>query len=219
MTKLNKTQTEHAAKAAALKNPAAQLSAAQLEMLSYDERKALALKLAQDASIVQPPSAYPAAYIPAYEATVLNLWHNTQQQLKAARHNWNRASKGMPAAEARQKIQALLEGMHIRGARIMESRMEVERAGRLNASLYYSFERSWSAEGTCNPDEPGQKAGPYTLELKISTSGSSWTPAQMAVLNAIHAELLAAANELECAFANWDVIWTYGMPAAEEAVS
>lgn len=71
-------------------------------------------------------------------------------------------------------------------------------------------------DGIRNPDDDSQRAGEYAFKVEYSVSGTTYTPAEMAVVMKINQELMDAGNELTMLMAQEKVIWTWGIPEAVE---
>jgi hypothetical protein len=216
MAKLNKSQTDRFAKDCAERCADVQaISTSQLAAMDYSGKRALAMSLAQTAVEITDlsGSAYPGAFLHAYAEAVEAVWQDKLRRLRIAREQWARVSGGMRGSDACRKLVELLEAMHIRGARISENSVEIERGNRLGGRLYFRFERNWDVDSPVeNPDDASQKAGHYAFTVQISTTGSTWSLADMAVLNKINAELTDIGNELVSTVNGWRVVWTYGIP-------
>jgi hypothetical protein len=144
--------------------------------------------------------------IEAFKTQALDMWYREEQHLK-------NASQGITTDQAKTKITDFLKSLNIRGAQISEygDRIEVER-GRCSAALYFRMERL--EERITNPDNAGQSAGSYAIRVEYSTSGTTYSPAEMAVVVKIQGELLDAGNELTVLMSRERIVWTWGMDEA-----
>jgi hypothetical protein len=220
MAKLTKTDTK--ALAVDLANRNARVSGvtvAELESMNYDQRMAAANAIADEGLAKWGEGLsekYLSEFRPAYYDAIQSNWQGKMRNRTNARNSWKRATTGMSVAEAEALVKATLADMRIRGAEISNGCVTVGRTGRNDdARLYYSFERDFGLnDRRINPDDDTQSAGTYRFEVKISTTGSSFSPAEMSILHKIHGELIDAANELTVRMARENIIWTYGIPEA-----
>lgn len=209
---MTKTQTEQLAKNEADKNAeVAAMTVAEIEGLDWDARRIAARGYANKASL-QANLLHPRVetFIATYEDRVLAVWGGKVKRLENARRAFKNACAGLTVEQATDKIKAILTSMNIRGARIDSSSMEVMRGDRDGATLYYRFNRT--DEAVVNPDDAGHRAYRYGLTLEISTCGTSYSTARMALVHKIHGELLEAANEIEATMSRERVVSVYGAP-------
>lgn len=219
--KLNKTQTIVKARELARTNQAAQAQTlTDIAAMDAATRRQLADSLAFIALTEVDPKYLQDANR-EFINTVVALWADKERQHEKAVASFERACQGISVEEAEDKLQALLGQMQIRGARVSRHSMEVSRTGRNSSgpTLYWSWDSNFI--GLSNPDDPQHRVYAYSLDLKISTGGTSYSLPEMALVNKIQAELLDAANEVAVFFANERVIRTWGgpeQPAAAEAL-
>lgn len=215
-SKLNKSEAEAYAKNVVRNNSEVNaLTVERLEGMEWQERRDLAKNLADAASA--PDTKYHEAFREAYASAVLNTWAPKVKGLENARKHFKAACTGLPLEKAHAKVKALVESMNIRGARIGDYGVEVLRGGEWNGpSLGWTFER---LDGTTdNPDDTLQRVNHYRLELRISTGGSSYSIAKLALLHKVHGELLDAANELTVAMGNERIVSTWGFELPSDVV-
>lgn len=213
--KMNKSQAIEAAKNLARTSTANGMTVDEINNLGdYSERRTAAARLYLPVMLdMDVHENYRAAAQEAFVDAVLNIWGSKVKQLENARRAWKSAISGITVQQAHEKVQALVASMNIRGAEIDANGVRICRLDRYSdAQLYWTFDRDFGADGLRNPDDEKQRAGVYTLSLKISCSGTSYTPAKMAVINKIHTELVDVANEIEVVMANEHIIWTWGIP-------
>jgi len=195
----------------------------ELAKLDYAARRAYAKMLMADTAVARIDVSHAHYLADAEQAFVedaLSVWGRKEQELRDRRKAWKSALNGITTDQAKAKVTALLTSMNIRGARISEygDRLEIVR-GRCNGTLYFRMDRG-DYTGVTNPDDDKQRAGSYDFRVEYSTSGTTYTPAEMAVMHKINGELMDAGNELTVTMAQERVIWTWGIPeATTEAVS
>jgi len=216
---MTKTQTEQMAKDAASRNEIVNARTVEdLEQLSWQDRRDLAVNYAKDALANSLSTINPKWYgefRETYADRVLSTWSNKLKERENARRRFRTYAGSMTAEQASEKIVALLESFNFRGARINGSCLEILRGDRDGGSLYWTLNCDYDAK-VVNPDDPAQQVYTYSLELKISTSGTQYSPARMALVHKVHAELLEAAAEVEATFAGQRIVTTYGIPEAVE---
>ncbi len=214
MAKIMKAEgIELAKKAARNSKRVADVSLEFLNGLDYASRKTLAGQIANDEfantlDFYKPDYGFAAR--DAFIDQALSVWNGIERQRSNAIASFKRACDGMTSEAATALIVKTLEGMNIRGANITNYSITVCRGGERYSgpSLSYNFNR----EGDCatNPEDAGHRAYSYKLNLSISAGGSSYTIAQMAMINKIQAELIDAAHELEVLFERVNVVSIYG---------
>jgi hypothetical protein len=216
--KLNKSEAVEAAKNMARNNQEANAyTVAQLEAMSWDERRKQAAILTLTSMVttrVDTHRTYRPAVHEAFENGILAIWSAKLKSLENGRRNFKRACSGLTTEQARQKIVDLVTSMNIRGARVHESGFDVNRVpgGHWGGpGINWSLDLDYDA-AIVNPDDDRQRVYRYKLALKFSTSGSTYSPAQMGLLHKIHAELIDAANEILVVMADVNIISKFGFP-------
>lgn len=222
--KMNKTETIEFARKLASKNEAVnKMTGHEVEKLEWQERQIIAHNLLLQEEHWDRNSRYASDFGVAYENTITNVMGNKVRELKNARDAWKRATTGISSDEAARRARALIESMNIRGVRIdgetsLHS-VSINRSepGRWNedARAYFRLERVYDGSQTVvNPDDEKQYAGVYNMRIEMSTAGTSYSTAKMAVIIKAQQELLDAMTELEVVLANERIVWTRGIPEA-----
>jgi len=217
MAKMNKAETERAARDHAVANPAIKaLTAAQLQELDYTARKDLATVQASGAYRhldIYVTSRYPDAFEPAYVDSAMSVFSQTIKTAEVAVRNWKLACQGIEPQQAEAKIVELVTSMNIRGASIGNGQVAVHRGGDswsgYGATLYWRIARDWDSKHV-NPNNPAQAVHEYSIHCEVSTSGSTYDLATMAVIHKVHGELLDAANEIMAVANKWKVVSKWG---------
>lgn len=224
MAKMNKTEAIEAARGMARRCDAVNaVTLNELSKLDYAQRRAYASMLMNSTAVqrIDTNDRYLPDAMQAFENEALTIWSRKEKELENKRKAWKRATTGLTAEQAKAKIVAFLTSLNIRGARVSEygDRLEIVR-GRCNSTLYFRMDPE-DYEGTTNPDDEQQRAGEYAFKVDYSVSGTTYTPAEMAVVTKINQELLDAGNELTMLMSQERVIWTWGIPevAAEQPVT
>src|SRR5262245_35835386 len=214
MAKLTKSQVQDAAVKAARANRHAKYTEAQVLALGdYTARRAAADTIAKMQAEGLDDAYLKFGYALTFSSELQNTWFRTLKAADNARASFRRAAQGLTVEEAVEKVKATITSMNIRGAEVDDHSVTVNRTERRSneGTLYFSYERD-DYDGHANPDDPTQRVYTYSLKLRISTSGSSWTPSQMAVIHKVQGELLDAANELTAVMENLRVISRWGFP-------
>jgi len=225
MAKVMKNEGVNLAKQAARSNK--RVNAVSLETLKdsdfgWSARRDLARAIAHEdfaGTLDFYKADYEEAAIEAFVEEATSTWFAIVKRHDNAVKAFARACDGITTAQASAKIVELLTSMNIRGARIDHGSLQVNRMDpgySSGPSLYWDFSREDGV--TTNPDDEKHCAYRYALTLKISTSGTSYSLSQMAVLNKIHAELLDAANEIAVVFERINVVHVWG-GKAEAAIA
>jgi hypothetical protein len=187
----------------------------------YDEKRTLANSYATNAEqtyFVGADTKFTDCFAPAYAEAVLNAWHATLKTRERARHAWNVASKSMTAAQATEKIKALVASCNVRGVKAPYGdglTVEVERGWAVSATLYVRMERDYDRVVT-NPDNSDQKAFHYTLKTEVSWSGTSRSIAEATASVKLYQELIELAAEIEATIGRERIVSLRGV---EETVA
>jgi hypothetical protein len=214
---MTKAQTTELAKKHAAHNTEAKaMTVAQIEATEWTARRDIARDYAQHslATTLGVTTRYAADYRVAYEDAILTMWAGTLKAIENARRAFKVACDGMSPSQASAKAADILRSFNFRGARPVEhGYIEIVRGNRISACLYFDFSRQ---DGdVSNPDNISQRAFRYGLNVRVSTSGTTYGLADLAVANGIHADLLAAGAELTSAFEGERVVSTWGMESDE----
>ena len=216
---MTKTQTEQFAKKNASYNKDVNaMTVAEIERLTWQERHTLARDYAKNAVNRDGVDVkWNNAFMDAYHEHVMFVWSSKLKQLENARRSFKDACSGLTVKQANDKIRALATSFNFRGARVEEHSMEILRGDRDGGCLYWEFTREDGA--TVNPDDAAQRAYSYTLAVKISTSGMTYSPARMALVHKIHGELLEVVAEIEATMGRERVMSTWGVPELIEVTA
>lgn len=207
---MTKNQTETLAlKAADANTDVKAMTVAELERIDYTAKRNAAQDYARNAA-TNIDGKWADAFRAAYADRVMQIWGSKVKQLDNARRAFKTALTGLTMDQATEKIKALAMSFNFRGARVDGHGLEINRGDRDGAHLYWRFERTDGE--VVNPDDPTQRVNFYTLTLNISTCGTNYSPARMALVHKIHGELLEAANEIEATFARERIVSIWGIP-------
>lgn len=210
---MTKTETERTARNAADLNATAnEFTVEQLEAMDWTTRQAKAAELF--ALVGGDHGRYAGAYNETYRDRILSNWAGKCKQREAARRNFRHVAASMTLKQATEKVAALANGVNFRGARVDGQGMEILRGDRDGGRVYWTWKRTDRV--VTNPEDDRQRVYFYELEVQISTSGTSYSPARMALVHKIHGELLEVAAELEATFDRIEVITTCGIPEIAE---
>jgi len=190
-----------------------------LDAMNYDARRTEAKAIARREAtrlgaaglLGSAPEDVSGAFVDEFVEKLLGAWGSRTKQREIARRNWRTALGGITADVAKAQIVALVESMHIRGARVTSDRVEVERAWAVGATLYIRMETEYDSK-IVNPDDDTQAVGRYAVHTELSWSGTSRSIAEATASVAVYNELIAAAAEIEAVMQRERIIWTWGVP-------
>lgn len=193
---------------------------AELAQMSYDARRALARALLHESAVgkIETRDNYIDACATAFVDAIQNIWLNKVRELENRRKWFKRACDGLTEQQARAKVVDLLTAMNVRGGRVSSygDRFEIVR-GRCGATAYIRIDHDHDYV-VVNPDDESQTAGRYSFDIHLSVSGTTYSLAEMAVMNKVNAEMLDVVNEIAAVMASERIVWTRGMPEQQEVV-
>lgn len=223
MAKMNKTEALDAARNMAKRNEAVNaVTLNELAQLDCYKRRDYARTLMADTAVrrIDTHDRYLAECEQAFVDMAVAIWGNKERELERKRTAFRRACTGLTVEQAQGKVRDFFASLNLRGARVGHDSLEVRRGG-VNSTLYVRIDRD-DFEGLRNPDDENQRAFSHSLRVEYSVSGTTYSPAEMALAIKINQELLDAGNELTATMARERIISTWGIPevavAAEEAV-
>lgn len=207
---LNKTQTVDLAKKLARENATVQAQTIeQINDMTWQDRQRIAADLARVAS-VDVNLKHGDVFVSAFVDAVQSIWGGKVRELDHKRQAWRRAITGISASKAEAQVKALIESMHIRGAREFSGGIEVERSFSIGGHLYVRFDRDYDTK-VVNPDNPEQRAGVYNIRVELNWGSTGRTIAEATAAVKVYQELIDAAAEVEVVMNREHIIWTYGV--------
>lgn len=155
---------------------------------------------------------YPNEFRQAFVDEAMSIWGGKIRALENARKNFARAASGISAEQAQKELAAVVDSFRIRGAQPMAEgyfdRLTVRRPGRIEASLYFKFDRRWDdGDVAVNPDDPTDRVYSYAFKVELSTTGTTCSLSQGLAYAELYRELLQLGAELENAAAELRVIY------------
>jgi hypothetical protein len=210
MAKINKTQTVEAAKTAARKSAAVNAkTAAEIAEMKWNERRQAAYRLMLESDLNALDTNYADAAQDAFVDTALDIWQGKLRALDTARRVFARAKTGKTVEEARVFVVDFVKALNLRGARISDGGVEIERVWGAGATLYWRFAPDFDAR-IYNPDNANESVTPYSFRTELSWSGTTRNISAAEVAMKTYRELLDVAHELEAVMARETVYTLYG---------
>ena len=161
------------------------------------------------------------AYVDAFILHLSQLWCEVSKAHTRGVQIFQRACQCLTQEQAVAKVKALIESMHIRGARVSDGcgmGVYVERAWGVSASLYVKFDRDYDYK-VINPDNDTQCAGRYNVVVELSWSSTTRRVSDAVASIKLYQELTEAAAEIEAVMSHESVVWTFGIPEPVEETS
>lgn len=214
MTTLNKTQTIDLAKKLARENTTVQAQTIeQINEMSWQDRTNTAADLARISRAMASTDVnlkYGEVFVSAFVDATQSIWGGKVRDLDKKRQSWRSAITGISASQAEAQVKALIESLHIRGARDYGGGVEVERSFAIGGNLYVRFDRDYDTK-VVNPDNANQRAGVYRVRVELNWSSTGRTIAEATAAVKLYQELIDAAAEVEVVMNREHIIWTYGV--------
>lgn len=221
MKKMNKTETEAAAKKHAGQDTQVKdVTLADLRAMPYEERQQKARTLAgvaYAAALTADQGVREDWYVPAYAAAAADRWHRMEREWDGRVKRFERARSGITLDAATEQVRALLTSMNVRGGTVSNDGMSlhVTRAWGADGSVYFTWRRS--GETLENPEVPGHTVHAYELDVNVSWGSTSRGVADAVTAVNVYRDLIDAGAEVVAVAGRLSVVYEHGAPPAPAA--